>query len=245
VTIAKLPTDQRELSIILPVHNDAEYLAETVRSYASMLDRMGRTYELVLVSNGCTDCSVAVCDELSSGSPNIVHIDLKLGGWGRAVLVGIEHSRGAAICYTNVARTSAEVLGLLVAYNFAFPGVVVKASRKVRDNWWRRFGSLAYNLECRALFDLAVWDVNGTPKVFPRSFTRLLGLTRDDDLIDAEFVMRCRLEDYPIVDVPVLSTRRHGGKSTTGYRSAIRMYVGAIALRRRAMPGRRNGSGRL
>ena len=51
-------------------------------------------------------------------------------------------------------------------------------------------------------------DVNGTPKVFPRKFARLLDLDREDDLIDAEFVMRCRTEGYPVVDVPVLSTRR-------------------------------------
>src|SRR5262249_40242750 len=119
----------------------------------------------------------------------------------------------------------------LLAYNLAYPDVVVKASRKVRDNWHRRLGSLIYNLECRALFDLAVWDINGTPKVFPRSFGRLLELTRNDDLLDAEFAVRCRSEGYPIVDVPVLSTQRHGGRSTTGYASAFRMYTGALGLR--------------
>ena len=45
----------------------------------------------------------------------------------------------------------------------------MKANRKIRDNWRRRLGSLLYNLECRALFDLANWDINGTPKVFPRA----------------------------------------------------------------------------
>jgi hypothetical protein len=54
----------------------------------------------------------------------------------------------------------------------------VKANRKIRDHWSRRLGSLLYNLECRALFDLSVWDVNGTPKVFPRSCDRAAQLTR-------------------------------------------------------------------
>jgi len=224
------------LSIILPVHNDGAYLAEVVRSYQSVLDRLGRSYELVLVSNGCTDDSVEVCAGLQAQSSNVVHIDLPVGGWGRAVRAGIAAARGEIICYTNLARTSAPILSLLLSYNTAYPDIVVKASRKVRDSWVRRLGSLIYNLECRALFDLAVWDINGTPKVFPRSFSSLLELTRDDDLIDAEFVMRCRQQDYPVVDVPILSTIRHGGKSTTGYRSAIRMYRGAYALSR-AEPG--------
>ena len=80
-------------------------------------------------------------------------------------------------------------------------------------------------------FDSPVWDINGTPKVFPRKYTPLLNLLlREDDLIDAEFVALCRKHDYPMLEVPVLSTRRHGGKSTTNYGSALKMYVGALRL---------------
>ena len=108
----------------------------------------------------------------------------------------------------------------------------MKAQRTIRDNRRRRLGSLAYNLECRVRFDLATWDINGTPKIFPRSFRRLLELTRDDDLLDAEFVAICRQEGYPIVEIPALVTVRHGGKSTTNLRSASRMYTGALKLSR-------------
>jgi hypothetical protein len=85
-------------------------------------------------------------------------------------------------------------------------------------------------LECRALFDLSYWDINGTPKVFPRKFDKLLALTREDDLIDAEFNVICRRENYPVIEVPILSYRRHGGRSTTSYRSAVRMYLGALQM---------------
>jgi glycosyltransferase involved in cell wall biosynthesis len=227
---------QPELSVILPVHNEGEYLAAVIRSYEEVLTRLGRSYELLLVPNGCTDNSPQVCEELARDSEGISTILLEVGGWGRAVRAGLRVARGEAICYTNLARTPAETLGLVLAYNMAYPNVVVKASRKVRESWKRRLGSLIYNLECRALFDLAVWDINGTPKVFPRSFVQLRELSRDDDLIDAEFAMRCRREGYAIVDVPIVSTQRHGGRSTTGYRSALRMYAGAIALRREAGP---------
>ena len=33
-----------------------------------------------------------------------------------------------------------------------------------------------------------------------------------------------------MIEVPILATVRQGGKSTTGYRSALRMYLGAYAL---------------
>jgi glycosyltransferase involved in cell wall biosynthesis len=225
-------------SIVLPVHNQADHIAGVVAGYVDVLDRLEWPYELVLVTNGCTDDSVPVCAELSERLDPVRTIDLAEGGWGKAVLAGIAASRGNHVCYTNTARTTPEMLALALSYARAYPTVVVKANRKIRDNWRRRLGSLIYNLECRALFDLPTWDINGTPKVFPRSFERLLQLQRDDDLIDAELLALCRIEGYPVVEVPLLATHRHGGKSTTNYGSALRMYTGALALRRRLAPPR-------
>jgi hypothetical protein len=34
--------------------------------------------------------------------------------------------------------------------------------------------------------------------------------------------------------VPLLATQRHGGRSTTNYSSALRMYVGAYRLAKRS-----------
>jgi hypothetical protein len=107
----------------------------------------------------------------------------------------------------------------------------VKATRRARDSILRRFGSVVYNLECRALLDLASWDINGTPKIFPRSFSALLELSSDDDMIDAEFLAICAREGYPVMEVPLLLTKRQGGRSTTNLRSAIAMYAGAWRLR--------------
>jgi hypothetical protein len=158
-------------------------------------------------------------------------------GWGLAVKLGLREARGELLCYTNSARTSAQDLTLLLLYAIACPNVVIKANRKIRESWHRRLGSLLYNLECRALFDLSYWDINGTPKVFPRAFDKLLALTRDDDLIDAEFNIICRSEGYRTLEVPIFSYLRHGGKSGTNYRSAIKMYWGAIQLWRSMRKG--------
>lgn len=151
-------------------------------------------------------------------------------GWGCAVQRGLEEARGDLLCYTNSARTTGADLALTLLYAVAYPGVVIKASRKTRDGWRRHLGSLIYNLECRQLFDLSNFDVNGTPKVFPRHFDRLLALRRSDDLIDVEFNAVCRRSSYPMLEVPIVSTTRRAGRSTTGYRSAARMYWGAYQL---------------
>jgi len=218
------------VSIILPVHNQADHIGSIIDGYVSEMSSQMADIEFILIANACTDNSVAVCQEMADKNPNIKVIEIEKPGWGNAIKVGLQKVSGDLICYTNSARTSPEVLRTVLEYSLIFPNVVVKVNRKIRDGLRRRLGSLLYNLECRMLFDSPVWDINGTPKVFPRKFTPLLNLSREDDLIDAEFVALCRQYDYPILEVPVLSTRRHGGKSTTNYGSAVKMYLGALFL---------------
>ena len=220
------------VTVVLPVHNQADHIGGVVESYLAVLARLGDPHEMLLVTNGCTDASQEICRGLAAEHGSVRTFDLPSGGWGRAVKAGIQDARGELVCYTNTARTTPEMLALVLSYARAYPDVVIKANRKIRDNWRRRLGSLLYNLECRALFDLPTWDINGTPKVFPRRFDRLLALSREDDLVDAELLAVCRRFDYPIVEIPILATRRHGGASTTNYASALKMYLGALSLKR-------------
>ena len=225
------------VSIVLPVHNQADHVADVVREYEEGLARLPVPYEIVLVVNGSTDASLAVCRKLEDANPRLKVLESVEGGWGRAVLLGLASARGDLLCYTNLARTRPEDLTLLLLYGLVHPDVVVKANRKIRDSPYRRFGSLLFNLECRALFDLSYWDINGTPKVFPRSLEKLLRLSRKDDLVDLEFHVVCRDEGYRVLEVPIFSNVRHGGRSTTNHRSALALYWGAIAMWRAPRPG--------
>jgi glycosyltransferase involved in cell wall biosynthesis len=194
-------------------------------------------FELVLVPNNCRDESNAICERLAvEREERILVVPLELGGWGRAVKAGLAAAGGDMLCYTNSARTSPEILALMLAYAMTVENTVLKANRRIRDNWARRLGSVLYNLECRALLNLATWDINGTPKIFPRSFSRLLELKSDDDMIDAEVLAVCALEDYPVVEIPLLLTNRRGGKSTTNLKSAVGMYTGAWRVYRDLQP---------
>ncbi len=219
------------ISIVLPVRNQADHIGPILEEYERVLDRLESPYEMLLVVNASGDTTARVCRDLAVAKPSRRVLESDRGGWGLAVKLGLAAAKGDLLCYTNSARTRAEDLSLLLLYARAYPNTVVKANRKIRDSFLRRLGSLIYNLECRALFDLSNWDINGTPKVFPRQFERLLALERDDDLIDLEFHVVCRREGYPVIEVPTLSARRHGGRSTTRLPSAVRMYLGAIRLR--------------
>jgi glycosyltransferase involved in cell wall biosynthesis len=219
-------------SLILPIHNQADHIGQVVRGFLADFEKLERPCELVLVPNGCRDASVEICEQLAARYPESVQVvALEQGGWGRAINAGLAVARGQVVGYTNSARTKPEVATLMIAYAIAYPDTVLKASRRVRESFQRRLGSALYNFECRRLFDLATWDVDGTPKFFPRSFHHLFQIESEAELFDLELLRRCRYAGYPVVEIPVFSTERFGGRSTTTYRSAIRMLSGAYRMR--------------
>jgi len=223
----------RLASIVLPVYNQADHIQSVLEGYVTALERLDFAWELLPVVNGPRrDRSLEICRAMQQQHPEIRTECIDEGGWGVAVRRGLAKANGDLLCYTNSARTTSKELVLMLLYASVHDNCVVKANRKIRENWRRRLGSLLYNLECRALFDLPYWDVNGTPKVFHRKQTALMELSRNDDLIDLEFHAICRRESYEVIEVPIFSTSRHSGRSTTNLSSAYRMYAGALRLHR-------------
>ncbi len=218
------------ISVIVPVYKQADHIESVISEYIDVLSKLKIAYELILAVNGPCAKTLESCSKFSKKFPQIRVVHTEKTGWGRAVRMGLEEAKGDILCYVNSARTNAHDLGTVLIYALTNPDVVVKACRKIRDNWQRRLGSLLYNLQCRALFDLSYWDINGTPKVFPRKFDKLLGLSRNDDLIDAEFNIICRNNGYRVIEVPIFCIKRKSGSSTTNYNSAIKMYWGAYNM---------------
>jgi hypothetical protein len=218
-------------SVIIPVLGTTIGLADAIGDYGRELGSLEGPFEIVLVPGRP---QTGECDQLvrtydwarvrTAGGP----------GWGRSVRDGLELASGEILGYTNWKRTSAAVLLQMLRYASSSPELVLRANRRTRDTRVQRLGSLLFNLECRALLGITAWDVNGTPKVFPRNYTRLLALTREDDLLDAEFALVCEREGYQVAEIPVDAPPRPGHGAGVDYRNAVLMYLRVFGLRRGA-----------
>jgi glycosyltransferase involved in cell wall biosynthesis len=211
-------------SIILPIYNQSDHVRSVVDEYMENLTKLTIPYEIILVVNGSRDNSEDLCRTLAERHENVLLIVSQAGGWGFAVKLGLNSANGNLLCFTNSARTAADDLLFSIQFALNNPNMVVKANRKIRDNVLRRLGSLFYNLQCRILFGIPVWDINGTPKLFPKNFKNLLTLSENGDLFDLEFIFQCSKNGYKILEMPVNQTSRRSGKSTTDIMSALRMY---------------------
>lgn len=227
------------LSVILPVYGAASYVESSISDLTAALAALPIEYELLPVINGPDDGTEEICQRIAALDQRVRVLRSERAGWAFSVRHGLANARGDLICFTNSSRTRGTTLAYMLDLALRYPGLVVKANRLIRDNWKRRLGSLIYNIQCRWLFELPNFDINGTPKIFPRVHEPLMALRRSDDLIDLEFNLVCRDRGYPMIEVPVRGVMRLGGESTTNYGSAVKFYLCALSLwlrRRRRVP---------
>ncbi len=226
-----------QISVVLPIHNQEDHLREVVGAHLVGLEALPVPVELLLACNGCRDDSERIAADLAAADPRVRHLSLERKGAGRAYRHGLSRARGELLCIANAARTST---GLLVAMLFAAlaqsPPALLKTTRIRSSDPLRKLGSALFTLECRLLLGVS-GDVNGTPKIFPRSFDRLLELREDYDAIDAEILAVCRREGYPVLERTITFPPRHSGRSTTGLVSAARAYASVPRLRARTRSG--------
>src|SRR5713226_3974152 len=113
----------RLISVILPIHNQADHIDGIVAEYSRALDKIPHSHEIILAVNGSRDSSLEVCQSISARNSCVRVVHSQRSGWGLAVKLGLAEAAGDLLCYTNSARTSPEDLLLMLLYASVFPTV--------------------------------------------------------------------------------------------------------------------------
>ena len=86
------------ISVIIPVYNVEKYLAECVNS---VLAQTYTDWEIILVDDGATDSSGAICDEYAAKDPRILVIHRENGGLSAARNTGLKAARGEYVYFLD------------------------------------------------------------------------------------------------------------------------------------------------
>lgn len=85
-------------SVVIPARDEEESLPETLRDLYATFIRAGVPHEIVVVDDGSSDRTWAVLQELKREVPTLAPTqNTGLHGFGRAVVWGLDHSRGDAV----------------------------------------------------------------------------------------------------------------------------------------------------
>jgi len=146
-----------ELSIVVPLLDEQENLAELHRRVSATLDDLGYEAEIVLVDDGSRDSTPRLLDALAARDPRVVAIHLTRNfGHQAAVTAGIDHARGRAVVVMDAdLQDPPELIGDFVRLWRSGHDVVFAVRARRREHLLKR---AAYSLFYRLLN--AIGDVD-------------------------------------------------------------------------------------
>ncbi len=87
-----------ELTIVVPVHNEAANLPFLVERLAKVLEQHVASWEMIGIDDGSADNSMAVLRELNAADPRVQALSLSRNfGKEVAIAAGLDHARGRAV----------------------------------------------------------------------------------------------------------------------------------------------------
>ncbi len=165
------------LSVVIPARDEEESLPATVRAIADTFARAGIPHEIVVVDDGSQDRTWAVLEELRREIPSLAPTRNASGahGFGRAVVWGLDHSRGDAvvIMMADASDDPADAVKywhlLAAGHDCAFGSRFVSGGRVIDYPRVKLLVNRIANLLVRIAFRLPLNDTTNAFKAYRRT----------------------------------------------------------------------------
>ena len=86
-----------DLSFVIPAHNEADHIAETIRRVAAEARRLAHSFEIVVVDDGSTDATFETAKAEAARHPVRTLRLSRNFGKEHAIMAGLERTSGAAV----------------------------------------------------------------------------------------------------------------------------------------------------
>ena len=171
-----------ELSVVIPIHNEAPALPELHRELTDTLRTSGRSYEIIIVDDGSTDGSFEILSRLQAVDPDLRVIRLRRNfGQTAAFAAGFDHALGRIIVTSDgdLQNDPRDIPALVDALDTGERGVdIVCGWRKDRKDAFlsRRLPSMLANRLISAATGVRLHDYGCSLKAFRADVVKPLKL---------------------------------------------------------------------
>lgn len=233
-----------KVSLVIPMYNEEKILPDTMEELSREMERMfGGDYEILYVSDGCTDASEALVTSHGQADPRTRLLSYHPNrGKGCAVRTGVCAAQGELVIFTDCDLAyGCDVIGEFAAYLENHPdcGVVIGSRSRHPEGYagytrTRRWMSRLY-LRLLSLFaGLRQSDSQSGIKGFRRAAGQeIFGRCETDRFaFDLECLMIARRLGFKIDEIPV-KIERHRPSTIHFFRDTMRMLRDIFRIRRR------------
>src|ERR1017187_826441 len=201
-----------DVSVILPVVNEAENLSALIPRLIALLDRERLTHEIVVVDGASSDGTRETAEALGARV-----VAERRRGYAGALETGIAEARGDYVLPPDAdqshdpdfivkmwrARPRADIV---IASRYALGGVAY-------SGFVRRFTSWLLNVVLRRMLSMPVRDLSSGYRLYRREVLANLELTATNFEVLEEILVKAYASGFSVVEVPFTYFPRGAGRS--------------------------------
>lgn len=216
-----------EISIVIPIYNEAPSLSNLHNRLKNVLAKLQRPFEIILVDDGSTDETNTIVQSLST----ITCLQLKRNfGQTIALAAGICEAKGSIIVTLDgdLENDPEDIPKLLAKLDEGFD--IVSGWRRGRwsdQPFTRRFPSFLANKLISCLTGTKLHDHGCTLKAYRKSILERLSFSGDMHRMLAAYAAQLGAK---VAEIPVNFTKRRYGKSHYGPSRIIKVLLDVMAF---------------
>lgn len=173
------------LSVVIPVYNEADNLAQLYERLIAALEQVGKSYEVIFVNDGSQDNSYQELNKLQKRCPEKIRVIHFNGNFGQhmAVMAGFEQVRGEIIVTldADLQNPPEEIPALLKAIEKGHDYVGGIRSQR-QDSFFRRYASKLNNWLRYKITKIRLSDQGCMLRAYRRSLIDLMVASKETSL---------------------------------------------------------------
>jgi dolichol-phosphate mannosyltransferase len=174
---------QRRLSIVVPLHDEADSISELVRRLDAALSTLAYEIEIILVDDGSRDATPTLIAEVVRRDPRFKGIRLSRNfGHQAAITAGLDFASGdAVVVMDGDLQHPPELLPQMVArWEDGYDVVYAVRDDRRGESWFRRVGARVYYPLLDALSDIDIPKYVGEFRLVDRRALDAFGALREN-----------------------------------------------------------------
>ncbi len=220
-----------DLSVVIPVRNEAASVPELIGELTDTLGRWGRTYEILVVDDGSTDDTFDILARIQADDPRLRVIRFRRNfGQTAAFAAGFDHARGRFIATLDgdLQNDPTDIPAMVAAVERGAD--IVCGWRKARKDpfFSRRVPSMLANALISRVTGVRLHDYGCSLKVFRADIVKSMKLYGEMH----RFLPAIASEQTSsIVEMPVNHRPRRYGRSKYGIGRTIRVVLDLLTVK--------------
>ena len=221
-----------ELSVIVPMHNEAGNVRPLWEAMCPVLDGLGKTAEILFVDDGSTDGTAEALTALQGDDPRVVVISLRKNfGQTAALAAGFDHCQGEIVVTMDgdLQHDPTDMPALVTKLEEGFD--IASGWRQARgdvDSARRTIPSRVANALAARLTGVKLHDFGTTFKAYRRQVVDELDLHGE---LHRFIPALASSRGATICEVPITTRARHAGKSHYGLGRTWAVLIDLMVLK--------------